>query len=86
MRGAQFASIDRWILRDIVVAGPEREGDYFAPLFGSDVWGMSPTEGIAAHVRGPELVVGEVELVPAPADPRAVPVLPAPEAPVAAAP
>ncbi|MEZ4238388.1 MAG: metallopeptidase TldD-related protein [Myxococcota bacterium] len=80
LRGAQFAGIERWILRDVMAAGPERQGDYFAPLSGTNVFGLGPTEGIPCHIRGPELLVGEVELVPAPGDPRAVPVLTPPVA------
>lgn len=80
VRGAAFAGIERWILRDVAAAGPERAIDYFAPLSGNDYASLAPTEGMASHLAGPELLIGEVEIVPAPADPRELPVLPPPVA------
>jgi hypothetical protein len=80
VRGASFAGIERWILRDIVSAGPEREGDYFAPLQSSSFSALSPTEGMPSHLRAPDVLVGEIEIVPSPGDPRDVSVLPPPVA------
>ena len=77
LRGAAFAGIERWILRDIVAAGPATAADYMAPLQG-DYGGMAPTEGIATHVRAPSVLVGEVELVPVAGDPRQLPSFPPP--------
>jgi hypothetical protein len=78
VRGLTFAGVERWLLRDIVAAGPEEEGDYFAPLVGTSYAALSPTEGMASHLWAPSVLVGEVEVVPSPADPRELPVLPPP--------
>ncbi|MEQ1568475.1 MAG: metallopeptidase TldD-related protein [Myxococcota bacterium] len=78
VRGADFSGIERWILRDIAAAGPQREGDWFAPFSGRDYASLGPTEGMASHLSAPEVLIGEVELVPARTEPREVPVLPAP--------
>lgn len=78
VRGASFAGIERWILRDIAAAGPEREGDWFAPLQGTNWAGSSPTGGVPCHTRAPDVLIGEIEMVPSPGDPRALPVLPPP--------
>jgi hypothetical protein len=78
VRGANFAGIQRWVLRDIAMAGPQQEADFFAPLSGSNWAGLSPTEGMASRIAAPEILVGEIELVPAPTDPREIPVLPPP--------
>jgi hypothetical protein len=73
-RSAGFAGVERWILRDMVAAGASVELDFMAPLQGG-YGGLAPTEGIASRVRAPTVLVGEVELVPAPGDPRQVPTL-----------
>jgi hypothetical protein len=82
VRGAVFAGVERWVLRDVVAAGPVREADWFAPFSGRDYTGLAPTEGMASHGSAPEVLIGEVELVPAAPEPRQVPVLPAPVAAV----
>jgi predicted Zn-dependent protease len=85
-RGASFAGIQRWVLRDLVAAGPERQGDWFAPFTGRNYAGLSPTEGMASHLWAPDVLVGEVELVPAGGEPREIPVVPPPVATTQAAP
>lgn len=77
MRGATFAGVHRWVLRDIVAAGPIGHSDYMAPAFGGYA-GLGPTEGMPCRMTAPDVLVGEMELVPAPGDPRAIAALPAP--------
>lgn len=77
VRGASFASIQRWILRDIVAAGPSSEGSYLAPL-GTSYAALAPTQGIASWLSAPDVLVGEAELVPVAGDPRDVPTVPPP--------
>ena len=38
----------------------------------------SPTQGLPTLIHAPSILVGEMELVPAPGDPKSVPVLPHP--------
>lgn len=77
LRGAAFASIDRWVLRDILGAGRQVQASYLAPLQ-SGYGALSPTEGMPSWISAPEVLVGEVELVPMPGDARDVPLLPPP--------
>lgn len=81
LRGARLAGVERWLLRDIVAAGPSVDVDYLAPLVAGDFGGMRPTEGLVTHARVPWLLVGEVELVPDPGDPMAAPAVPPPAGP-----
>jgi hypothetical protein len=77
LRGARFAGVHRWVLRDIVTAGPLGHSDYMAPAIGGYA-GLGPTEGIPCRITAPDVLVGEMEIVPAPGDPRAVAALPPP--------
>ncbi|MEM6930010.1 MAG: metallopeptidase TldD-related protein, partial [Myxococcota bacterium] len=77
VRGASFASIQRWALRDIVDTGPSTEGSFLAP-FGGSFSSLGPTEGLPSWIVAPDVLVGEVELIPQRGDPRDVPLLPAP--------
>jgi hypothetical protein len=78
VRGAAFAGVERWLLRDIVAAGPSSAGTFMAsPDPGRNT--HSPTEGMPTWISAPDVLVGEVELIPRPADPRALPLIPAPE-------
>jgi len=77
IRGAAFASVQRWALRDIVDTGASSEGSFLAPFDGS-VSSLGPTEGLASWIVAPDVLVGEVELVPQRGDPRDVPLLPPP--------
>ncbi|MEN0066613.1 MAG: metallopeptidase TldD-related protein [Myxococcota bacterium] len=79
LRGVAFASLQRWALRDIVDSGAVSEGSFLAPFAGS-VSGLGPTEGLASWIAAPDVLIGEVELVPQSADPRDVPLLPPPPA------
>ncbi len=80
LRGAAFASVQRWILRDIVAAGPDARGSFLAPLVGGYA-SLDPTEGLASALTAPAVLLGEAELVPSPGDPRDVAVLPPPDLP-----
>lgn len=77
LRGAHFANADRWLLRDVVAAGPQVGASYLAPFEGT-YRGLAPTEGLPSFVSAPEVLIGEVELVPTGADPTDAPVLPLP--------
>lgn len=72
LRGAQFEGVQRYVLRDIVAAGAQVEEHYLASL----PMGGHLAHGLATSLSAPEVLVGEVELVPAPPDPRDVPVIP----------
>jgi hypothetical protein len=77
LRGVGFAAADRWLLRDIVAAGPRVEATWLAPAFGG--WGgLAPTEGLATWTATAEVLVGEVELVPQGGDPMDVNLIPPP--------
>lgn len=77
LRGGQFSGVERFVLRDIVAAGPMAEASYFLPPDPGD--GLyTPTGGLPAFLRAPEVLIGEVELVPTPPDPNDAPVLPFP--------
>lgn len=77
LRGAQFAGVQRFVLRDIAAAGPIVEGSYMASTSG-EPWTYGPTEGLPTWLSAPEVVIGEMEIVPAPGDARQVPVVPPP--------
>ena len=63
LRGAHFSSVQRWVLRDILAAGPQTVGSYLAPARGNHA-GLDPTEGMPTFLSVPDVLVGEVELVP----------------------
>lgn len=77
VRGAAFANVARFVLRDILAAGPSHASSYMMPLDG-DFGSLAATEGKAAWTSAPAVVVGEMEVVPRSGDPRDVPVLPHP--------
>ena len=75
VRGLAFAGVHRWVLRDIVAAGPQVERSYMAPFRpGSSTF--SPIHGMPTWISAPEVVIGEMELVPLSPDPRERPVIP----------
>lgn len=74
LRGAAFASVHRFLLRDIAMAGPQREGTWLAARDG-DSASLAPTEGMPTWISAPDVLVREVELVPSAGDPRDAPVL-----------
>ncbi len=78
LRGARFASIQRFVLRDIALAGDTAAKSYLAPASG-DYSGLGPTEGMATHLTAADILVREVELVPSSGDPRDKPVLVPPD-------
>jgi len=77
VRGAAFAGVHRWVLRDISAAGNQVEKTWFAP---SDPGGSrsTPSNGIPTFISAPEVLVGEMELVPVSGDPNDKPVIPPP--------
>jgi len=77
LRGAQFAGVQRFVLRDIVAAGEQMEGSFMASTTG-EPWTYGPTEGLPTWISAPSVLVGEMELVPSPGDPKTVPVVPPP--------
>jgi len=77
LRGAAFAGVHRWVLRDLAAAGPQVEGTYMAPhVPGGRRGGV--IIGLPTWLSAPEVLVGEMELVPVPPDPREKPVVPQP--------
>ncbi len=77
VRGAAFASVHRWVLRDIAAAGPAVEGTWYAPNeLGGDRFTV--TSGLPTFTRAAEVLVGEMELVPVGGDPDERPVVPPP--------
>lgn len=84
LRGGRFAGVDRWLLRDIVAAGPSSGA---AILLGREPGRptYSPTDGLPAWIEAPDVLIGEVEVMPAPPRRRDAPVLPHPNTPITAA-
>lgn len=72
LRGARIVGAERWLLRDVIAAGPQREGTWLAP---TRSFGAGITSGLPVLTRAPDVLVGEVEIVPAPGDPRDAPLL-----------
>lgn len=72
LRGARIASADRFVLRDIVAAGLARTATWLAP---TNALGSGTTSGLPVLTTAPDVLVGEMEIVPAPGDPRDAPVL-----------
>ncbi len=81
-RGAAFAGVHRWVLRDIMAAGPQVDGTYMAPHESGGRRG-GVIIGLPTWLSAPEVLVGEMELVPVPPDPREKRVVPAPALPAA---
>lgn len=77
LRGGRFSNVQRFALRDIQAAGPLVEGTLFLP-FTPDGSLWRPTGGMPTWMRVPEVVVGELEILPTPPDPRDTHVLPPP--------
>jgi hypothetical protein len=80
VRGAAFAGVHRWVLRDIVGAGAQVEGSVRASATGGDASSLGPTEGLPTWISAPEVLIGEMELVSDAGDPRDVPLVPPPPA------
>ncbi len=77
IRGAGFANVARFVLRDVLAAGPSSSSSVMIPLDG-DFGALGATEGLAGWTKAPAVVIGEMEVVPRSGDPRDVPVLPHP--------
>lgn len=77
VRGAAFAGVQRFVLRDIVAAGPVVVADYLSDASG-EVAAFGLTAGLPTRLRAASVLVGELELVPVAPDPRAVPAVPPP--------
>lgn len=76
-RGARFSGVQRWALRDIAEAGPPVARTFMLPPEpGSGLY--SPTGGLPVWMQVPNVLVGELELLPAPGDPNSAPLLPHP--------
>ncbi len=77
LRGAALARLDRFALRDVVAAGSQVEGTFLASFEpGRATW--SPVAGMPTWLSVPEVLVGELEIVPLPPDPRSRPAVPPP--------
>lgn len=76
LRGARIVGVERWLLRDIVAAGELNTGTWLAPT-GS--FGSGATSGLPVLTLAPDVLVGEVEIVPSPGDPRDANVLEPPK-------
>ncbi len=75
VRGATFASVSRFVLRDLVAAGPQAATSAMFPIGGG--WAdLGATEGLPGFTTAPAVLVGEMELVPTSGDPRDAPLLP----------
>jgi TldD protein len=77
VRGAAFSGVNRFVLRDIVAAGQQVAVNYLAPFHPGEFEG-NPLSGLSTWLSAPEVLVGEMELLPTPSDPRDLPVVPAP--------
>ncbi len=78
VRGAAFASVQRWVLRDILGAGDPAQATFMASASGGGFGFMGPTEGMPTWLGASDILVGEMEVVPAPGDPRNIPLVPPP--------
>lgn len=79
LRGAVFSGENRFVLRDIAAAGPQVNQMYLAP-FSAGSRESNPLAGLPTYISAPEILVGEMELMPIPSDPRDLPVVPPPGA------
>jgi hypothetical protein len=73
VRGLRFAGLERWVLRDLVAAGAQVEDTFLAGGGGGGV-----TSGLPTWISAPEVLVGELEILPESGDPRDAPGVPAP--------
>lgn len=79
-RGARFAGVERWALRDIVAAGKLHDRDFLSSFDGDD-GALGAIEGAACRMRAPSVLLGELEILPRPEDPGEARVLPPPTPP-----
>ena len=76
-RGAAFSGVNRWVLRDVLGAGPMVSGTVYS------AWdnGQMPAameHGMPIWMEAPSVLIGEMELVPVPPDPRQIRRVPPP--------
>ena len=77
VRGARLTGVQRWVLRDIAATGPTVSGTFMIPSSPGD--GLyTPTQGLPTWMSAPEILIGEMEIVPTPGDPKSKPTLPHP--------
>jgi len=77
LRGAAFSGVNRWVLRDVLGAGDMVSGVVYS------AWdnGQLPAameHGMPIWIEAPSVLIGEMELVPVPPDPRRVRKIPSP--------
>jgi hypothetical protein len=77
VRGMLFSGENRFVLRDIVAAGPQVSLAYLAPFAMGQREG-NPLSGLPTWISAPEILVGEMELMPMIPDKRDLPVIPPP--------
>lgn len=77
VRGLAFASAHRLHLRDLRAAGPQNEGSFLA-AFGPGDRMSSGTGGLSTWLSAPDVLLGEMEVVPVATDPGDPPVFPLP--------
>ncbi|MFK7930459.1 MAG: hypothetical protein AB8H79_19885, partial [Myxococcota bacterium] len=77
LRGGRFSDVQRWALRDIAAAGPTTQATF---MLSQEPGGglYSPTAGLPVWMSAPEVLVGELEILPTPGDPNDAPLLPHP--------
>lgn len=80
LRSGAFSAVERWALRDIAAAGPTVVRDWLGAYDGDDR-SLDPTSGTAMQILAPEVLVGEMELIPVSGDPSDARVVPLPEVP-----
>jgi hypothetical protein len=66
---ADFASGDRFLLRDVLAAGGSSTWEVLVSAEGRPS-GLGPVEGLATRITAPALLIGEVEFVASQGDPR----------------
>ena len=77
LRGAAFVNVQRFTLRDIALAGPQAEATFLSSLDPSGV-AADVNSGFPTWMSAPEVLVGELELVPVSGDPKDLGIIPRP--------
>lgn len=69
LRGAQFVRVHQSLLKQIAMTGPSSSGSFFVssdPAMNTD----RPLAGLATAMTAPDVLIQEMEVVPAPGNPR----------------
>ncbi|TVQ94385.1 MAG: hypothetical protein EA397_01570 [Deltaproteobacteria bacterium] len=74
VRGAKFTGVERWILRDIIAAGDQSAAPILLGFQPGDA-ARGATTGLPGWLEAPDVLIGEVEVLPAPPRRRDAPVL-----------